>query len=112
MRQAKRLLVSLNEALTTLKPNLQDEADIIDYDQHVYRYKDLSEKCNTLESNIIPPLGSTSPPPELKSDEKIQADTPLPLGINRNGSLSTIVFTTSSEFENKQERLLENFNAT
>ena len=103
MREAKQLLPSLKEALDTIKPKLQDEEDIIDFDWHMYRHKDLKEKYYALESDIIPPL-SNSPPPELNSDEKILPVTPSYVAIDENGSLSTIVFTTSSEFENKQER--------
>ena len=68
----------------------------------MYRHKDLKEKYYALESDIIPPL-CNSPPPELNSDEKNLPVTSY-VAINENGSLSTIVFTTSSEFENKQER--------
>ena len=70
----------------------------------MYHHKDLTEKYNTLESNNIPPLCSTSPPPELNSDEKNVQVTPAYVAVNGSGSLSTTVFTTSSEFENKQER--------
>ena len=75
VKEAKRLLPSLKEALDTIKPTLQDEADIIDFDWHMYRHKDLTEKYNTLESSIIPPLSNT-PPPELNSDEKSLSVTP------------------------------------
>ena len=84
VKEAKRLLPSLKEALDTIKPTLQDEADIIDFDWHMYRHKDLTEKYNTLESSIIPLLSNT-PPAELNSDEKSLSVTPSYLALSGTG---------------------------
>ena len=107
--EARECLVLLKDALDRKNHTLHDERDIIDYEQHVARFKILSGNFISVDASKPLPLDITvqtsSTNSETQDYSKALPDVSMPIALLGSGSLSTIVFTESSLNENKQLNL-------